>query len=155
MRPLADAIRAALEPLKHSFEVVLVDDGSADGSWDLLQKMCAEDRRICGLRLGYQSGQSAAMWAGLRSARGNILMTLDADLQNPPQEILGANRVVADRQLGAEQAFRRNHFGRRLLFSRVQEGVHRRGEVLQGRASFPAHLDQDGRVLGNRNPDRA
>ena len=64
-----------------------MDDGSADGSWDLLQKMCAEDRRYCGLRLGFQSGQSAAMSAGLRSARGNILMTLDADLQNPPQEI--------------------------------------------------------------------
>jgi dolichol-phosphate mannosyltransferase len=87
LRPLADAIRAALEPLKRGYEVVLVDDGSNDGSWELLQKMCAEDRRVCGLRLGFQSGQSAAMWAGMRSARGSIIITLDADLQNPPNEI--------------------------------------------------------------------
>lgn len=87
LRPLAAAIRTALDPLKRSYEVVLVDDGSNDGSWELLQKMCAEDPRICGLRLGFQSGQSAAMWAGMRSARGDVIITLDADLQNPPNEI--------------------------------------------------------------------
>lgn len=87
LRPLADAIRAALQPLNRSFEVVLVDDGSSDGSWELLKTLGREDARVIGYRLAAQSGQSAAMWAGIRSARGAIIITLDADLQNPPGEI--------------------------------------------------------------------
>ncbi len=87
LRPLAEGICAALIPLNRSFELVLVDDGSSDGSWEVLKELGRADGRVCGFRLAFQSGQSAAMWAGLRSARGRILITLDADLQNPPAEI--------------------------------------------------------------------
>ncbi|TAK95090.1 MAG: glycosyltransferase [Verrucomicrobia bacterium] len=87
LRPLTDAIRAAIAPLHRSYEVVLVNDGSSDGSWELLKQLGATDPHIRGLNLAAQSGQSAAMWAGLRAARGQILMTLDADMQNPPAEI--------------------------------------------------------------------
>ena len=87
LRPLVEAIRSALAPLNRAFEMVLVDDGSSDGSWDLLKTLGKEDVRVAGYRLEQQSGQSAAMWAGVRSARGQIIITLDADLQNPPAEI--------------------------------------------------------------------
>jgi glycosyltransferase involved in cell wall biosynthesis len=82
LAPLVTAIRAALEPTGRGYEIVLVDDASADGSWDLMKTL-----GVRGLRFEYNCGQSAAMWAGIQAARGAIIVTLDADMQNPPAEI--------------------------------------------------------------------
>src|SRR5262245_16025305 len=87
LRALSDAVLGAIRPLKRSFELLLVDDGSSDSSWDLIKELGANDAVVRGCRLQSQSGQSAAMWAGIRAARGKIIITLDADLQNPPAEI--------------------------------------------------------------------
>src|SRR5260370_32973681 len=87
LRPLVEAIHAAVEPLNRDCELVLVDDGSSDGSWELLKDMGRADKQLRAFRLESQSGQSAALWAGIRSARGGLIVTLDADLQNPPSEI--------------------------------------------------------------------
>ena len=85
--PLADGIHAALDPLAISYEIVFTDDGSADGSWETLKRLRTADPRIRALRFERNCGQSAALWAGLQSARGRILVTLDADLQNDPGDI--------------------------------------------------------------------
>jgi glycosyltransferase involved in cell wall biosynthesis len=85
--PLADAVRAALEPLQRPFEIVLVDDCSTDDSWAAIRRLGAADPQVRGLRFAENRGQSAALWAGIKAARGRIVVTLDADLQNPPAEI--------------------------------------------------------------------
>ena len=85
--PLTDAVRAALEPLQRLFEIVLVDDCSTDASWETIRRLGALDPRVRGLRFAENRGQSAALWAGIKAARGRIVVTLDADLQNPPAEI--------------------------------------------------------------------
>jgi dolichol-phosphate mannosyltransferase len=87
LRPLVTAIREATEPLKRSFEIVIVDDYSSDSSWKVLQEIAKEDSRVRGLKFAYNCGQSAAMFAGMRDARGKIIITLDADLQNDPRDI--------------------------------------------------------------------
>ena len=87
LAPLAEAVRRAMEPLGRGYEMVFVDDGSSDGTWEALRQLGEQDRRIRALRFGANSGQSAALWAGIRAARGSIVVTLDADLQNPPAEI--------------------------------------------------------------------
>jgi dolichol-phosphate mannosyltransferase len=84
---LVTEIRQATEPTGKIFEIILVDDSSSDGTWALIEKLGAADSCVRGLRLANQCGQSAAMWAGMQSARGDIIITLDADLQNPPAEI--------------------------------------------------------------------
>src|SRR5882724_9346488 len=78
LRPLVTAIREAVEPLKISFEIVITDDCSADHSWAVLKELAAGDSRVRGLRFAFNSGQSAALWAGLKAARGQFLVTLDA-----------------------------------------------------------------------------
>jgi dolichol-phosphate mannosyltransferase len=85
--PLVDAIRKALDPLQRGYEIVITDDRSSDGSWALLQKLAAADARIRAQRFERQCGQSAALWAGMRAARGKVIVTLDADLQNDPADL--------------------------------------------------------------------
>jgi glycosyltransferase involved in cell wall biosynthesis len=87
LQPLTEAIRAALEPLGRTYEIVLVNDASTDGSWDVLKTIAATDSRVRALRFAQQCGQSAALWAGIKNARGRVIVTLDADMQNPPSEI--------------------------------------------------------------------
>ena len=94
--PLTAGIRAALDPLGRPYEIVLVDDGSTDGSWATIRELGGGDPRVRGLRFAESQGQSAALWAGMKAARGRVIVTLDADLQNPPAEIPRFLAALAD-----------------------------------------------------------
>jgi len=87
LRPLVAAIRATVDPLKLPYEILFTDDCSQDKSWEILKELAAGDPRIRALRFAFNSGQSAALWAGLKAARGQYLFTLDADLQNDPKDV--------------------------------------------------------------------
>ncbi len=84
---LLEQLLAALKPLGRSFEIVLVDDGSRDGSAALLQDMAARTPELVAVLLRRNYGQTAAMAAGFDASRGEILVTLDGDLQNDPADI--------------------------------------------------------------------
>ena len=87
LRPLVAAIRAAVDPLKLPYEVILTDDCSKDKSWEVLKELATGDRRIRVQRFAVNCGQSAALWAGLQASRGRYLFTLDGDLQNDPKDL--------------------------------------------------------------------
>lgn len=80
-------LTAALERLGRPFEILLVEDGGHDGSWEEIARLSALDNRIVGLRMGRNFGQHNALLAGIRAARHSLVVTLDDDLQNPPEEI--------------------------------------------------------------------
>jgi dolichol-phosphate mannosyltransferase len=84
---LTTAIRESLEPLKIDYEIVITDDCSKDNSWDLIKKLAQADGRIRAQRFSQNAGQSAALWAGIKLARGRFIATLDADLQNDPRDL--------------------------------------------------------------------
>ncbi len=84
---LTQEIISALIPIQKAFEIVCVDDGSKDGSVETLQELQQKDTRIVLVRHIRNFGQSAAQATGFRYARGNILITLDADGQNNPADI--------------------------------------------------------------------
>ena len=86
MRALVAAIREATEPLKRNYEIIIADDFSSDNSWTVLKELATTDARVRGLRFAFNCGQSAALWAGMKAARGKFIVTLDADLQNDPQD---------------------------------------------------------------------
>ena len=86
LRRLLAAIVPVMEPLG-GFEVVLVDDGSTDGSSALLDELAAAEARVRVLHFVKNCGQSAAFDAGFRHARGRVIVTLDADLQSDPADI--------------------------------------------------------------------
>lgn len=80
-------LRAVLDALHEPSEVVYVNDGSIDRSADVLEEIRASDPRVTVVDLANNSGQHAAVLAGFRLSRGETVVTLDADLQNPPEEI--------------------------------------------------------------------
>jgi glycosyltransferase involved in cell wall biosynthesis len=86
VRPLVEWILQALESYPHSFEIILVDDGSRDDTWAQVRATAA-DPRVHGLLLGRNVGQTAAMMAGFDHARGKVIVSLDGDLQNDPRDI--------------------------------------------------------------------
>jgi len=67
--------------------MVVTDDASADGSWEEMLALAREDSHLRVQRLKRQSGQTSALWAGMKTARGRIFITMDSDLQNDPAEI--------------------------------------------------------------------
>ena len=87
LEPLAAELAAALDGLDYGYEVLFVDDGSRDGSPAVLARLAATDPRLRVLRQPANRGQSAAFAAGFRRARGEIIATLDADLQNDPADL--------------------------------------------------------------------
>src|SRR5207237_9489251 len=66
---------------------VLVDDGSPDGSWQVLRELTTIDSRVCAIRLSRNFGQHAAITAGLAASRGRWVVVMDCDLQDLPEEI--------------------------------------------------------------------
>jgi glycosyltransferase involved in cell wall biosynthesis len=85
--PLLDEIRAALDPLGKDYEILAVDDGSRDGSAQLLRELAGREARLKAVFFNRNSGQSAAFDAGFRNATGDVVVTMDADRQNDPADI--------------------------------------------------------------------
>jgi len=80
-------LHAALDPLGREWEAIFVDDGSTDGSLALLERLASSDAHLRILRHRKNAGQSAGLATGFRAARGAVVVTLDADLQNDPADI--------------------------------------------------------------------
>ena len=85
--PLYDAVTSSLRALGQPYEMVLVDDGSTDGSSRALDQLAARDPRVKVVHFRRNFGQTAAMNAGLHLATGDVIVTLDADLQNDPADV--------------------------------------------------------------------
>jgi undecaprenyl-phosphate 4-deoxy-4-formamido-L-arabinose transferase len=84
---LHDRLVRTLKAVGDSYEIILVDDGSTDGSPGILRALHEQDRAVRVVRFNRNYGQHAAVFAGMGRARGDVIVTLDADLQNPPEEI--------------------------------------------------------------------
>ena len=99
LEALYEEIDAASTGGRFELEIVFVDDGSTDGSWVVIEQLAAGDARVRGIRFRRNFGKSAALNAGFCTVRGDLVMTLDGDLQDDPSEI---PRFVAKIQEGLD-----------------------------------------------------
>jgi undecaprenyl-phosphate 4-deoxy-4-formamido-L-arabinose transferase len=120
-------VTATLETFGRTYEIIVVDDGSRDGTWAIIERLVAEDARVRAVRFKRNFGQHPAMHAGLVRARGDVVVTMDADLQNVPEDLPalvtavehGAD-VASGRRLGREDSWGRT------LPSKLVNGMLRR-----------------------------
>ncbi len=93
---LCSRISGVMESNSWSYEIIIVDDGSDDGSWDCLGALAAENPCIHGIRFRRNYGKSAALYCGFERAQGEVVFTMDADLQDSPEEIPEMYRMVTE-----------------------------------------------------------
>ncbi len=81
----------------YAFEIIMIDDGSSDDSWNVIAQLSAKYQWVKGLRFQRNYGKSPALYEGFKAAQGNVVITMDADLQDSPDEIPGLyNMIVND-----------------------------------------------------------
>jgi glycosyltransferase involved in cell wall biosynthesis len=155
LRALYEELCAALDPLGREWEAIFVDDGSTDGSYAELTRLHLSSGNVRVVRLRRNFGKAAALTAGFLEARGNVVVTLDADLQDDPAEI---PRLLARLDEGADvvsgwKSDRRDPRSRR-LFSRVFNGAVRLlsgvrlHDVNCGLKAYRAEVTRDVRIYG-------
>jgi glycosyltransferase involved in cell wall biosynthesis len=91
---LTSWIKKVMEANAYSYEVILIDDGSRDNSWEVISEIHAADERFKGIKFKRNYGKSAALNVGFREAQGDVVITMDADLQDSPDEIPSLYRKV-------------------------------------------------------------
>lgn len=89
-------INRTLDGRGWEYEIIMVDDGSTDGSWTVVRELAEVDGRIHGIRFRRNYGKSAALYHGFKAAGGNVVVTMDADLQDSPEEIPEMYRMVTE-----------------------------------------------------------
>ncbi|MCS6819987.1 MAG: glycosyltransferase family 2 protein [Chitinophagales bacterium] len=93
---LASWIKKVMDSHHYSYEILFVDDGSTDNSWEVIRSLAAENKSIKAIRLNRNYGKSAALHTGFQSASGRVVITMDADLQDSPDEIPHLYKMIVE-----------------------------------------------------------
>jgi glycosyltransferase involved in cell wall biosynthesis len=89
-------IKSVMHAKRYEYEIIFIDDGSSDGSWAKIQEFSKDDERIKGISFRRNYGKSAALYEGFSMAQGRVVVTMDADLQDSPEEIPEMYRMVTE-----------------------------------------------------------
>jgi len=123
---LLGELTGVMKGMKKDYEVILVDDGSTDRSFQVMEEMARKDRRITVIRFKRNAGQTAAFDAGFKQARGEIVITLDADLQNDPKDIPFLLEKIKDNDMVCGVRTKRMDSWIKLISSKIANYVRNR-----------------------------
>lgn len=107
---LAERLHSVIGAMGVQYEVVFVDDGSSDGSWKVIQQLAAANARVKGIRFGHNYGKSPALNEGFRAAKGKVVITMDADLQDDPDEIPDLYRMISEEGFDLVSGWKKKRF---------------------------------------------
>jgi len=116
---------AALQAVGDDYELVLVNDGSRDGSWPIMQRMAAEDPHVVAVNLSRNHGHQLALTAGLDLCRGDTILIIDADLQDPPELLPAMLACMRDQQADVVYGVRKSRAGETALKRATAHGFYR------------------------------
>lgn len=107
---LTSGIHKVIAAMGLRYEVILVDDGSGDGSWEEIQRLSARNSAIKGIRMGRNYGKSPALNEGFAAAEGRVVITMDADLQDDPEEIPELYRMITEDGLDLVSGWKKKRY---------------------------------------------
>ena len=99
---------------QYNYEIILVDDGSTDGSWNIIKQLSEKNSSIRGISFRRNYGKSAALYHGFKAAEGKVVITMDADLQDSPDEIPELYRMVTEEGYDIVSGWKKQRFDNKL-----------------------------------------
>lgn len=103
-------IERVMEENEFTYEVIMVDDGSNDRSWEVIERLASRNERVRGIKFRRNYGKSAALHCGFEDARGDVVITMDADMQDSPDEIPALYRMIVEEDYDMVSGWKRKRY---------------------------------------------
>ncbi len=129
---LAEWIEKVTGENNFTYEIIFIDDGSSDESWNVIEKLSANNNNIKGIRFQRNYGKSAALNEGFKAAKGNVIITMDADLQDSPEEIPELVKMIREEGFDMVSGWKKNRYDNKLtknLPSKIYNAAARRASA--------------------------
>lgn len=107
---LTEWIDKVLKINDFTYEVILIDDGSTDGSWELIEQLSSQNPCIKGIKFRRNYGKSAGLYCGFKQAEGDVVITMDADLQDSPEEIPDLYRMITEEKYDLVSGWKKKRY---------------------------------------------
>ncbi len=101
-------ILKVMQSNNYSYEILFLDDGSTDNSWTIIENFATTNPNVKGIRFMKNFGKSQALHAGFAQAKGDVIITMDADLQDSPDEIPGLYNMITEQKYDLVSGWKRN-----------------------------------------------
>ncbi|HJV76813.1 MAG TPA: glycosyltransferase family 2 protein, partial [Paludibacter sp.] len=111
---LFEWIERIMNENKYTFEVIFVNDGSTDKSWEVIEKLQKKSANVRGIKFRHNYGKSPALYCGFRAAKGDVVITMDADLQDSPDEIPGLFSMIKDENYDLVSGWKKKRYDSKL-----------------------------------------
>lgn len=110
LKELYSWIISVMKSNNYSYEIIFIDDGSTDDSWTIIEKLAKEDKNVGGIRFMRNFGKSQALHAGFVKAQGDVVITMDADLQDSPEEIPGLFEMITTQNFDLVSGWKKKRY---------------------------------------------
>ncbi|MBF6607634.1 MAG: glycosyltransferase [Flavobacterium sp.] len=110
LQELHDWIESVMLANKYSYEIIFIDDGSTDDSWEIIEKLAAANNNVKGIHFLKNYGKSQALHAGFAKASGDVIVTMDADLQDNPEEIPELYKMVTEQRYDLVSGWKKKRY---------------------------------------------
>mgnify|MGYP003587145127 FL=1 len=114
LEELISGIHRELTPTGLGYEIIMIDDGSTDHSWKIIKEMALIERRIRGISFRRNYGKSAAIYCGFDAAEGEVVITMDADLQDDPAEIPALYELITKEDYDLVSGWKKKRYDSKL-----------------------------------------
>ena len=105
-------IKRVMNENSFSYEIIFVDDGSTDNSWEIVEALSKEDSAVKGIKFRRNYGKSAGLFVAFEAAKGDVIITMDADLQDSPEEIPGLFNMIKNNKYDLVSGWKKKRYDR-------------------------------------------